>query len=122
MADHPLNLVFRFILELLGLGALGYWGWSLGSGGWEYAGAIALPFFAAVIWAVFRAPGETHGPDRTPVPVSGRLRLLLEVCFFGAGILGLYQCGQLLLVECFSVMLLLHYGLSYDRLRWLLTG
>ena len=29
IAHNPLNLALRFVLEITGLAALGYWGWNL---------------------------------------------------------------------------------------------
>jgi hypothetical protein len=117
MANHPLNLGLRFILELLGLYALGYWGWTQHDGLLRFVLAIGLPLLAAVLWGTFRVPND---PGKAPVAVPGIVRLLLEAVYFAAATLALYAAGQQRWALIFGVIVVLHYLLSYDRvLRFL---
>ena len=88
MSNHPLNLAFRFLLELAGLAAMGYWGWQQGSGWVRFAAAVLVPLAASVLWGTFRVPDD---PGKAPVPVPGFVRLLLEAAFFGFAAWGLFD-------------------------------
>jgi hypothetical protein len=112
MANHPLNLGLRFVLELIGLYALGYWGWTQHSGITRYLLAIGLPFLAAVLWGTFRVPND---PGKAPVAVPGIVRLLLEAVYFGAATWALYTAGQPRWGLIFGIVVLVHYLVSYDR-------
>ncbi len=112
MANHPLNLALRFLLELAGLFALGYWGWTTHSGAARWLWAILAPLAAALLWGVFRVPND---PGRAPVAVPGPVRLLLEAAFFGASTWALYQAGRPTWGLVFGLLVLGHYLLSYDR-------
>lgn len=117
MANHPINLALRFILELVALFALGYWGWTQHSGVARLLWAIGLPLVAAVLWGTFRVPDD---PGKAPVLVPGLVRLLLEAVFFGAATWALYAAGLGFLSLAFGIIVLLHYVVSYDRIAWLL--
>src|SRR5690606_33090753 len=47
-----------FLLELVALGAMGYWGWTQQDGAWRWIAALGIPLIAAVVWASFRVPGD----------------------------------------------------------------
>lgn len=121
MAQNPLNLALRFILEMAALVALGYWGWVQHEGVWRYVLAIGLPLIAAVLWGVFRAPGDASaGPPIVAVP--GPVRLLLELALFGGATWGLYNAGATSAAWVFGAIALVHYIVSYDRVWWLLRS
>lgn len=92
MGQHPVNLVVRFILELVGLFSLGYWGWTQHAGILRYVLAIGLPLIAAVLWATFRVANEPNSGDPI-IAVPGLVRLLLELAFFVAATWALYAAG-----------------------------
>ncbi|NLG73357.1 MAG: YrdB family protein [Chloroflexi bacterium] len=119
MANHPLNLALRFFLELVGLFALGYWGWTQHSGLLRFLLAAGLPLAAAVLWGVFRVPND---PGQAPVAVPGVVRLLLEAAYFSAAVWALYAAGRLGWGLTLAVVVLLHYALSYDRVLRMLRG
>lgn len=122
MGFHPINLVFRFILELCALAALAYWGWTQHSGLLRYVLAIGLPLVAAVLWGTLAVPGDRSRSGKAPVPVPGVIRLLLELAFFAAATLCLYGAGQTTLAWILGAAVVLHYVLSYDRIAWLLQS
>ena len=93
MATHPLNLAVRFVLELAALYALGLWGWRHGDGVWRFVIAAAIPLIAAALWGTFAVPGDPSRSGSAPVPVAGVLRLALELGFFAAATLALYDLG-----------------------------
>lgn len=119
MGYNPLNLALRFILEILALVAIGYWGWTTNTGAMRYLLAFGTPLLAAIFWGTFRTPGE---PIASPAPVAipGWLRLLLEVAMFGFATWGLYRAGAVQAAWLFGGVTLFHYVISYDRIGWLL--
>lgn len=119
MGQHPVNLTVRFILELVGLYALGYWGWMQHEGLTRYVLAIGLPLIFAVLWAVFRVANEPNSGEPV-VAVPGFVRLVLELAFFAFAIWCLYDAGLTQFAWIFGGMVVAHYGVSYDRVGWLL--
>ncbi|MGZ9167053.1 MAG: YrdB family protein [Anaerolineales bacterium] len=117
MGQHPLNLGLRFFLELAALYCIGYWGWAQYDGALRYLMAFGLPFLAAVIWGTFRVPGDGGAPR---VRVSGIVRLLIEVIFFGFAVWGLFDAGATTAGWIVGALTLFHYVISYDRIGWLL--
>jgi hypothetical protein len=92
------NLALRFILELCGLAALGYWGFHTGKGLITKIGlGIGTPLLIAIVWAMFGSPAA-------PVKLSAPLHLLLELLVFGMPAIALYASGK----HTFALM----YGLA----------
>jgi hypothetical protein len=120
MSSRPFNLALRFLLEIAASLALAYWGWRQASGAVRYVPAIALPLAAAALWGTFRVPGDSSASGAAPVPVPGPARLLLELALFGFAVWGLLSEGAATPSLILGGALLLHYGLSYDRVLWLL--
>ena len=120
MGSHPLNLMFRFFLEIIALVSVGIWGWQIGEGPLKYVLAIGLPILIALIWGVFAVPGDPSRSGKAPVPVPGLLRLLLEFAVFGLAGLCLFNMGYTTYSLIFVLLVVIHYALSYDRMIWLL--
>lgn len=120
MSTNPINLGVRFVLEMASLFILGSWGWQQAEGFLRYVLAIGIPMFAASLWGVFAVPHDPSRSGRAPVPTPGFLRLLLEIAFFGSAIWALSTLVSNLSPLILGGIILLHYGLSYDRILWLL--
>ena len=120
MGQNPLNLAFRFLLEILALLAVGYWGWIEHTGLLRILLAVGLPVLAAVLWATFRVPGDASASGRAPVAVPGWLRLLLELGLFAAATWALFGAGAATAATIFGLAVVVHYAISYDRVLWLL--
>lgn len=86
MANNPVNLALRFVLEMAALAALGYWGWTQHSGIARWAWTLGLVIGAAALWGTFRVPDD---PGSAPVAVPGIVRLLLEAAFLA----GRWRCS-----------------------------
>jgi hypothetical protein len=120
LAENPLNLAVRFALELAALAALAYWGWTRDEGLLRIVLAVGLPLLAAVLWAVFRTPGDDARAAIVAVP--GIVRLLLEFALFGTAVALLASAGHARIALVFGAIVLLHYLVSYDRVMRLLFG
>ena len=121
MSTNPINLGVRFLLEMVSLVILGSWGWHQAEGLLSYVLAIGVPIFAASLWGIFTVPDDPSRSGSAPVPIPGFLRLLLEFAFFGSTIWALSTLVSNLSPWILGGITLLHYGLSYDRILWLIT-
>jgi 4-amino-4-deoxy-L-arabinose transferase-like glycosyltransferase len=119
IANHPVNLAIRFFLELAGLYALGYWGWTQHTGAARFLWAILLPLAFAALWGVFRTPAD-HGKGLVAIP--GAARLVLEAAYFGAAIWALYAAGQPEWGLNLAAITIAHYVVSYQRVISLLKS
>ncbi|MCP3756585.1 YrdB family protein [Streptomyces sp. TBY4] len=106
------NEGLAFLLELLALGLLAWWGWTrdigrLGS----IALAVAAPAAAAVLWGMFAAPKARYA-----VPLAAQLGVKAVV--FGAAALALLALGQRLPSLWFTVIVVANTALAtYYRTR-----
>jgi hypothetical protein len=119
MGSNPVNLAVRFLLEIAGLAALGWWGWNQGDGIFRFVLALGIPILAAVLWGAFAVPDDPSRSGKAPVPVPGIIRLVLELAFFAAATWALAVTGLTTLAWIFGIAVLIHYAVSYDRIRWL---
>jgi hypothetical protein len=120
MSQNPINLGVRFVLEIAALIAIGYGGWHASGGLLRYLLAIGLPLLAAYLWGTFRTPNEPHSPPHPTRAIPGWGRLLLEALVFGGGAWGLFSAGATTMAWLFTIAVVIHYALSYDRVAWLL--
>lgn len=123
MAQHPVNLAFRFLLEICGLAAFAFWGWAWGDP-WRWPLSIGLPVLAMVVWGTFTTPGDPSRGQQGPVQVHGIIRLGIELLFFGLAIVALATAEADAMATTLAFLLAglvaLHYILSWDRVFWLL--
>ena len=119
MGSHPVNLAVRFILEIAGLVALGWWGWNQGEGILRFLLAFGIPILAAVLWGTFAVPDDPSRSGKAPVQVPGIVRLLLELAFFVSATWSLFAVGAATLGWIYGIAVLVHYLVSYDRILWL---
>ena len=120
MGSHPLNLALRFLLEIIALFIIGYWGLSQHTGIWRFLLGIGGPVIAATIWATFGVPDDPSRSGKAPVAVPGVLRLILELSLFGFAAWALHDAGSLPLALLLAGITIGHYALSYDRVTWLI--
>ena len=118
MSQNPINLIVRFVLEIVILVALAMWGAAQMAGWKGVLLAIVLPIIAAAIWGTFRTHGDHgHGLIETP----GRARLLIEMALFILAGWALYDLGHPKFALGFGAGVVFHYLLSYDRVWFLLS-
>lgn len=120
MGSHPINLAFRFLLELAAFATFGFWGWELGDGYTRFIFAFGIPVLVAVIWGIFAVPNDPSRSGKAPVPVNGIVRLIIELIIFASAIWMVYELGYPLFSRLFGVAVVTHYLLSMDRILWLI--
>jgi hypothetical protein len=95
--DH-VNLVLRFLLELVMLAALAWSGAAIASGTWpSVAAGVLAPVAAIGLWGLLVAPASRH---RLPDPA----RLVVELALFAATGLALAVAGHVPLGVAFAVV------------------
>ena len=119
MGSHPVNLTLRFVLELIAFASLAWWGWTLADGPARIVVAVAFALLAMLTWGLFNVPDDPSRSGRAPVVVPGPVRLLIEFLVFGAGAWALAQVTRPAIAFTFVGLLVGHYAISYDRIRWL---
>ena len=118
---NPINLALRFLLELVALFTMGWWGWGQRGDSWRVVLAAAIPMVAATLWGVLAVPGDRSRSGSAPVPIPGVLRLVLELAFFASAVWSLYGLGFSRSAALFGTIVVVHYLLSFDRVRWLVS-
>lgn len=116
---NPINLALRFLLEVAALGALGWWAWAQTESWWRAPLALAVALLTAVLWGTFAVPNDPSRGGTGLVQVPGLMRLALELVVFGAAAFALRGLGRPTLATAFTILVLLHYAWSYERVAWL---
>jgi hypothetical protein len=120
MSKNWLNQTIRLLLVIVGLYAIGSFGFTIGEGFAPYFLGIVLPAICLVSWWVFRYPND---PRKNPViPIGGKLRIAMELVFFAAAIYAFQEIGHNDWSKYLLYGVLLHYVVSYDRLISLWTN
>lgn len=120
MSQNPLNLAVRFLLELAGLVGLFRLGQWMFDGGMGLLLGSGTTVVAIVAWATFNVPGDRSRSGNAPVRVPGVVRLTLELVVLGGGAVGWWLAGPSWLAWVYTIFLVAHYALSWDRIFWLL--
>ena len=120
MGSHPFNLAIRFLLEMTALISFGMWAWNQGVGNLRYLYAFVFPVIFAAVWGVFAVPDDPSRSGTVPVIIPGFIRLILELSFFAFAAWTQYDLGNKKMSLVLAIIVVLHYIISYDRLKWLL--
>src|SRR5712691_12684206 len=103
---HGANEALAFLLELVMLAALAWWGVRTGiSVAVRVLLGAGAPLAAAVVWGLFAAPRA-----RIRLPMAGVLAV--KVLAFGAAAAAIYAVGQHWLGICFAVVALLNTSIA----------
>ena len=97
---------FRFVLELVLLAAVAYWGWWEGRGVWSWVLVVAAPLAVALVWGRVLAPKSTHR-------VADPWRLVFELLLFGAGVAALARAGDGIGAIVFGLLVATHLALTF---------
>lgn len=117
------NLALRFLMEMTAIITFGMWGYSLADSSTEIVRillAIIFPLLFALLWGIFAVKNDPSRSGKTVIQTPGVLRLLLELFLFGSAICMLSDLGYGTAGWVLLVAVLLHYIISFDRIRWLL--
>jgi hypothetical protein len=109
-ALHVVNEAIAFLLELVMLGALGWWGAKDGS---TLAGSVlrgaGAPLLASMAWALFAAPKA-----KIRLPVAGVLAV--KALVFGSGAAAIYALGLHVAAGLFATTSFVNTALAaFDR-------
>ncbi len=121
MGSHPINLAIRFLLELSAIVSAGMWGWRQSDSWLRYLLAIGMPLILGVIWGTFAVPDDPSRSGNAPVVTPGVIRLVIELGFFAFATWALYDMGFNKASMVFGITVVLHYLVSYDRIKWLMS-
>jgi len=120
MSGHPLNKILRLLLEFVAIISFGIYGYHLAAAPWRVFLAILFPLAFAAAWGVFAVRGDPSRSGKTVVQTTGWVRLVLELVLFATASWMLIDLGYTLTGWILATVLLIHYAISYDRIRWLL--
>ena len=99
------NLALAFLLELLMLAAIGYWGVQVGVGTLaKIALGVGAPLLTVVVWGLFIAP-------RAVVTVPAPVNLALRILVFGLAAVGLAVAGPPTWAWMFGVVVVANMAL-----------
>jgi Protein of unknown function (DUF2568) len=116
----PWVLSIRLGLEVGSLIAIGAWARrSAGHGALGWAAAIALPLVVAVVWGTFAVPDDPSRSGKAPVPVSGGVRLGIEMAVFFGGAAALGALDWWPWFDAFIAAFVVHHAGAMQRLQWL---
>lgn len=102
-----LNLALAFLLELVMLYAIGYWGFKLKQDTEvRWAVGIGLPLLAAVLWGVLLAPKSVVASP-FPVKMAGKFILLLIASLL------LYNAGKQQMAIAFIIVVIINFILLF---------
>lgn len=121
MGSNPVNLILRFLLEIMALISVGIWGWKQSDNWLRFILAIGIPVVLAIIWGTFAVPNDPSRSGSAPIVTNGLIRLLIELSFFSFAIWALVDMGWEKTSIIIGIVVLAHYIISYDRVLWLLT-
>lgn len=105
---------------MIALASFGFLGWSLFESAVRIVPTIAFPVIGAALWGVFAVPDDPSRSGKTVVPVSGKVRLMLEVAIFVAAVAAVLVALNAMFAVVLAAVVIVHYAVSYERVRWLL--
>ncbi|MFK5857096.1 MAG: YrdB family protein [Bacteroidota bacterium] len=121
MGTNPINLIFRFLLELFALFTVGMWGWNQSDGWFRFVLALGIPVVLAIIWGTFAVPDDPSRSGKAPIVTPGIVRLIIELAIFGFAMWSLFDMGYTTLSWMMVIAVIVHYIVSYDRIKWLIS-
>ncbi|OIS56531.1 hypothetical protein A4A36_08030 [Bacillus subtilis] len=115
------NLLLRFILEIAALISIGVFAWISFNGYFKYVFTLVLPIAVMIVWSVFAVPHDPSRSGQTVIPVNGITRLVIELLIFAMAVAALYFSHLKPVGIIFLCLIILHYIISAERIKWLLN-
>lgn len=107
----------QFAMELAGLVGIGLIGWHLGNEGiFGAVLAIAFIFLTGTVWGRYRTPGYVPTGREPTHPVSGPVRIAIELVVYTLGIFGIWWSGREQTAYIVIGIMVLTLIISYKRL------
>lgn len=107
----------QFAMELASLMGIGLIGWHLGNRGVLGAVlAVAFILLTGVVWGRFRTPGFVPTGREPQNPVSGPVRIAIEIGVYLLGIFGIWWSGRESTAYIVVVIMIITLIISYKRL------
>lgn len=120
MQNNQSKYYVRFVLEVIALLYLGWWGNGLAAGWWGVLAALAIVGIAMLLWGVFNVPGDPSRSGKAPVKVSGILRLAIEFLIFGVATFALFAVTHWVFAALYATAVVAHYIHTKSRVIWIL--
>ena len=99
------NLALRFLLELAGIAAIGYWGYHAATGLERWLIAIGAPAILIVFWSLVVAPGAN-------VPIPLQVREVIGSIILLAAAAALYVAGAQAAALAYAGLIILNTVLT----------
>jgi hypothetical protein len=113
---------FRLLVDLLVVCGLAYWGLQVADGAIGVLLAIVLCAFACALWLLFGVPDDPLRDSFSVIRVNGSVRLLLELAIVGVAAFGVWIAGSRAAAETLLTAAGLCYGVTWERLVWLVRN
>jgi hypothetical protein len=111
---------FRFVLEVVALLFIGWYGSSLASGWASFFLAAGFVLLAALLWGLFNVPGDPSRSGKAPVVVSGSVRLAIESLVFLTAVYAILSTMGKWFALLYLTAVIAHYIHIKKRVTWLL--
>jgi hypothetical protein len=114
------NMVLRFLLELAGLAAAGYWGFaSFDNWFLRIALGLGVPVLMAAVWATFRIPNDGGAPLVEVAPI---VRAAVEAAFLALAVGLLWSAGREWVALALLAVIVVNYAIDYRRTLALISN
>ncbi|MCO5215661.1 MAG: YrdB family protein [Thermomicrobiales bacterium] len=106
----------QFVMELASLIGIGLIGWHLpGKGVFGAILAVTMIMLTGTIWGRYRTPGFVPTGREPTHPVSGPVRIALELIVYAVGIVGIWWSGREQTALGVIVIMVLTLAFSWKR-------
>lgn len=95
--------------------------WLSFNGYFKYVLTLVLPIAVMIVWSVFAVPHDPSRSGQTVIPVNGITRLVIELLIFATAVAALYFSHLKPVGIIFLCLIILHYIISAERIKWLLN-
>lgn len=117
---NNLNLILRFLLEVIAFLSPAFWVASNTEGWIRLLSSCSITLVLAAIWGVFAVPNDPSRSGKTVVNTPGWIRLILELAIFGFGGWCIWELGYEYPAYTYLAVVTIHNMMFWERNRWLL--
>ncbi|WP_187168702.1 DUF2568 domain-containing protein, partial [Enterococcus faecium] len=95
--------------------------WISFNGYFKYVLTLVLPIAVMIVWSVFAVPHDPSRSGQTVIAVNGVTRLVIELLIFAMAVAAFYFSYLKPVSIVFLCLIILHYIISAERIKWLLN-